>query len=136
MSAFQYLIGGTDWSLVALHNIVLVQSKENGIVTPVPYDFDWSGIVSTKYSFPDYRLPIKSVRERIYRGICRKPEEWDAVLQAFRDKKSSVYSVYDSFPALDARYTRDTRDYLDGFYEVIDRPGSVKLELINTCREA
>src|SRR6185503_11877693 len=53
MSAFQYLIGGTDWSLVALHNVVLVQMKDNGNVIPVPYDFDWSGIVSTKYAFPD-----------------------------------------------------------------------------------
>ena len=135
MSAFEYLIGGTDWSLVALHNIVLVQDK-GGAVVPVPYDFDWSGIVYTKYSFPDYRLPIKTVRERIYRGICRKPEEWEPVMAAFKEKKISLYSVYDSFPALDPKYAKDTKDYLDGFYQVIDRPATLKLELINTCKEA
>ncbi len=136
MSAFEYLIGGTDWSLVALHNIVLTQNKETGAVVPVPYDFDWSGIVSTKYSFPDYRLPIKTVRDRIYRGICRTPEQWQPVLQRFRDNKAGFYAVYDSLPALDARYVKETRQYLDDFYEVLERPGSVKLELINTCREA
>jgi hypothetical protein len=136
MSAFQYLIGGTDWSLVGLHNIVLVQNKENGTVTPVPYDFDWSGIVFTKYSFPDYRLPIKSVRERIYRGVCRKPEEWEPVLQVFREKKNALYAVYDGLPALDPKYARETRDYLDGFYQVIEKPSALKLEMINTCKQA
>jgi hypothetical protein len=136
MSAFEYLIGGTDWSLVALHNVVLAQNKENGAVVPVPYDFDWSGIVYTKYSFPDYRLPIKSVRERIYRGVCRKPEEWEPILQAFREKKVSLYSVYDNFPTLDPKYTKDTKDYLDGFYQVIEKPSQLKLEMINTCKQA
>ena len=136
MSAFEYLIGGTDWSLVALHNVVLIQQKESGAVIPVPYDFDWSGIVWTKYSFPDYRLPIKTVRDRIYRGICRKPEEWEPVLAAFREKKMSLLSVYDSFPELDAKYAKETKDYLNGFYQVIDRPGSLKVEMINPCRAA
>ena len=136
MSAFQYLIGGTDWSLVGLHNVVLIQQKETGAVVPVPYDFDWAGIVWTKYSFPDYRLPIKTVRDRIYRGICRKPEEWEPVLSAFREKKVSLFSVYDSFPQLDSKYTRETKEYLNGFYQVIERPGSLKVEMINPCREA
>jgi hypothetical protein len=136
MSAFQYLIGNTDWSLVGLHNIVLTQNKETGAVVPVPYDFDWTGIVNTKYSFPDYRLPIKSVRERIYRGVCRKPEEWEPVLQAFREKKVSLYSVYDGFPAVDAKYVKDTKDYLEGFYQVIDKPSQMKIEMINACKQA
>jgi hypothetical protein len=116
--------------------VVLIQQKETGAVVPVPYDFDWSGIVSTKYSFPDYRLPIKTVRDRIYRGICRKPEEWEPVLSAFREKKVSLFSVYDSFPELDSKYARETKEYLNGFYQVIERPGSLKVEMINPCREA
>ena len=55
---------------------------------------------------------------------------------AFREKKVSLFSVYDSFPALDAKYSKETKDYLSGFYQVIDRPGSLKVEMINPCREA
>ncbi|MBI4501258.1 MAG: hypothetical protein HY700_08870 [Gemmatimonadetes bacterium] len=136
MSAFEYLIGGTDWSLVALHNIVLTQNKETGAVIPVPYDFDWSGIVFTKYSFPDYRLPIKTVRERIYRGICRTYEQWQPVLQRFQEQKGSFYAAYDSLPLLDPKYSKEVRDYLDGFYKTIERPASVKVDLIGPCKEA
>jgi hypothetical protein len=136
MSAFQYMIGNTDWSLVALHNIVLAQTHESGSIVPVPYDFDWTGIVYTRYSFPDYRLPIKSVRERVYRGICRTNEQWQPILQRFQERKPSLYAVYDSLPALDPKYSKDTREYLDGFFQAISRPGSVKAELITPCKEA
>ncbi|MBI4419944.1 MAG: hypothetical protein HY560_03895 [Gemmatimonadetes bacterium] len=136
VSLFEYLIGGTDWSLVALHNIVLVQNKENGVVVPIPYDFDWGGLVNTKYSFPDYRLPIKSVRERLYRGVCRTPEQWAPVLQKFRDQKEALYAVYQSLPDLDPKYVKETREYLDAFYKVIDNPNAVKSEIIGPCRQA
>src|SRR5437879_942125 len=64
---FQYMIGNTDFAVTALHNIVLIQDSV-GIVYPVPYDFDWSGIISTPYAFPDSRLPISTVRHRLWSG--------------------------------------------------------------------
>lgn len=128
------MIGGSDWSLAALHNIVLFQHRETGAVWPMAYDFDWTGIVWTRYSFPDSRLPIKSVRERLYRGICLTPQEWAPILSRFQDKKSALYAVYDSLPDLDPKYVRETREYLDEFFEVISDPRRMKREMIDTCR--
>src|SRR5256712_1991946 len=71
---FEYLIGNTDFSVGGLHNIVLIRDSA-GTVFAVPYDFDWSGVISTSYAVPDPRLRIKSVRERLYRGYCRTPEQ-------------------------------------------------------------
>lgn len=134
VSAFEYMIGGSDWSLVALHNIVLFQDRKTGAVWPMAYDFDWTGIVWTRYSFPDYRLPIKSVRQRLYRGVCRTPEEWAPILSKFQEKKKELYAVYDSLPELDQRYVKQTREYLDEFFEVINNPRKMKREMIDTCR--
>jgi len=134
VSAFEYMIGGSDWSLVALHNIVLFQDKETGAVWPMAYDFDWTGIVWTSYSFPDHRLPIKSVRERLYRGMCRTPEQWAPILSTFQEKKPELYAVYDSLPELDPKYVKHTREYLAAFFEVIGNPRKMKREMIDTCR--
>ncbi|MBI4421723.1 MAG: hypothetical protein HY560_12935 [Gemmatimonadetes bacterium] len=136
VSTFEYLIGGTDWSLVALHNIVLFQHQETGVVWPMAYDFDWSGIVWTRYSFPDYRLPIRSVRERLYRRPCRTAAEWVAILSTFQEKKAALYAVYDSLPELEPKYVKQTKEYLDQFFRVIRDPRTVKQELIDTCRQA
>lgn len=134
VSAFEYLIGGSDWSLPGLHNVLLLRQLETGAVWPVAYDFDWTGIVDAPYAFPDARLPIKSVRERYYRGICRTAEEWGPVLGRFHAARDALYAVYDSLPDLDPGYVKDTRRYLDDFFAVIGDPGRMKHELIDRCR--
>lgn len=133
VSAFEYLIGGSDWSLPGLHNIELFQHRATGAVWPVAYDFDWTGIVNTSYASPDYRLPIRSVRERLYRGICRTPEEWAPVIARFEAAREALYAVYDSLPALDPKYVEQTREYLDRFFEIIGRPDRLKREMIDPC---
>jgi hypothetical protein len=134
VSAFLYLIGGSDWSLPGLHNILLFRPQEPGDMLPVAYDFDWTGIVNTSYAKPDHRLPIRSVRERLYRGICRTPEEWGPVLAGFKEAKAALYAVYDSVPGLDPGYIHDTRRYLDEFFEMIADPRRLQREMIDPCR--
>src|SRR5256885_2062303 len=70
IAVFEYMIANTDWSVGGLHNIVLTEDT-SGTVYPVPYDFDWSGVISTPYARPDARLNITSVRQRLFRGYCR-----------------------------------------------------------------
>lgn len=134
VSAFEYLIGSSDFSLAGLHNVLLYRMRDTGALLPVAYDFDWTGIVNTSYAKPDYRLPIRSVRERLYRGICRTPEEWAPVLAKFQSAKEALYAVYDSVPGLDPGYIRDTRRYLDRFFEVIGDPSRLRREMIDPCR--
>ncbi len=134
VSAFEYMVGSTDWALSVLHNIVLFQDKTTGVVRVMAYDFDWTGLVNTKYSFPDYRLSIKSVRERLYRGICRTPEQWAPVIAQFQAKKAAIYAVYDSLPDLDPRYAKDSKQYFDEFYATLGNPRRFKQDLIDTCK--
>ena len=133
-AVFLYMIGGTDWSLSGLHNIELMLDEQRHIYYPVPYDFDWTGIVNTSYAVPDRRLRIKSVRDRLYRGPCLSADHWNAVLATFRERKAEIYALYETVPGLSAGYVRDTHRYLDAFYEVIDDPGKFNRELINRCR--
>ena len=44
--------------------------------------------------------------------------------------------MYDGFPGLDPKYAKDTKDYLEACYQVIEKPSQVKLEMINTCKQA
>ncbi|HEU5169771.1 MAG TPA: hypothetical protein VFU46_04495, partial [Gemmatimonadales bacterium] len=71
VAVFEYLVGNTDWSVVMIHNIRLVQIEGRPSFFPVAYDFDWSGLVNAPYARPDPRLGTKTVRERVYRGACR-----------------------------------------------------------------
>jgi hypothetical protein len=133
VSLFEYMIGGTDWSLTMLHNVVLYLDKKTQAIWPMAYDFDWTGIVNTKYSFPDARLGIKSIQDRRYRGICRSEAQWAPIVSMFQAKKAAVYAVYDSLPQLDPKYVRETKKYLDEFYAVLDDPRRFKREMVSSC---
>lgn len=66
LAVFQFLIGNTDWSVAALHNIVAVVPP-TGTPVPVPYDFDYAGFVDTPYAVPAENLGTSSVRTRVFR---------------------------------------------------------------------
>jgi hypothetical protein len=122
---FEYMIGNTDFSIYALHNIRLVGTQSATIYT-VPYDFDLSGLVNTRYAIADRSFGLKSVRDRLYRGPCRTEAELEPVLAHFRGRKTEVLALYDSLPELDSAYRREAKSYLDEFYRTIDRQGDVK----------
>ena len=134
VAAFEYMVGGTDWSLLALHNIRLIQSETLGKMVPVPYDFDYAGVVDTRYAVPDPRLQIKSVRERVYRGNCRTVEAWAPVLQRFTEERDSIYALYRGQADLNPKYANEAIKYYDQFYEVIGNPKSLKRELVEPCK--
>jgi hypothetical protein len=123
-SVFEYMVGNTDWSLFALHNLVLVRLQDRTTLT-VPYDFDMSGLVNAQYAIPDRQLGIKTVRDRLYRGPCRPAAEIEPVLDQFRQHKQEIFALYDSATALSADYRREAKDYLGEFFALIDRKGEV-----------
>ena len=135
MMLFEYMIGNTDLSVSAQHNVRLVETPANEIF-PVPYDFDFSGLVNTTYSGVDKRLPIQSVRDRLYRGPCRTVEELETFFVRFRALKTEIYAVYDAIPNMAASDRREARAYLDDFYRTIDRPRDQKRTFIDPCVNA
>lgn len=130
---FQYMIGNTDFSLLMLHNYRIVQTDTSMGFYPVAYDFDWSGLVSAPYARPDYRLPIKRVTDRLYRGGCHSPELLAETVKLFKEKKGEIYGVLKDIKELDPKRLAEATDYLDEFFKMIDDPGEVKREFRRVC---
>jgi hypothetical protein len=138
IDVFQYMIGNTDWSGVRMHNMEIIQILPSTFLT-VPYDFDFSGIIDTRYARPDAKLPIRSVRQRLFRGVCpeqvgREPADYDAVYQEFREMKEELYDLWRQMPDLDEDRLKDTLEYLDDFFETMDDPEEIQDRLIDHCR--
>jgi hypothetical protein len=133
LSLFEFMVGNTDWSLGALHNIYLLQDSV-GIVTPVAYDWDWSGLVNTRYSVPDYRLPIKRVTERHFMGPCHTLAEWAPTLTRYREQKGALDAVWSAIPDLSPGKQAQAAKYLEGFWRIIDSERDFKNTVMRTCR--
>lgn len=132
MMLFEYMIGNTDVSIVKVHNVKLMVNQAR-VIRPVPYDFDFSGLVDTPYANPDRRLGIDSVTDRLYRGPCRTEAELESALERFRAQKTAVLALYDSLPDLAQAYRKRARSYLEAFYATIENRDRAKKAFIDGC---
>ena len=135
LAVYQYLIGNTDWSIPALHNVVLIQQVQ-GESAPlaVPYDFDYSGVVNAHYAIPPAQLDLSSVRERRYRGFCRPEAELAPAFAFFNQQQEAIYALYQNNSFLEQKQIKSTLAYFDEFYETINNPKKVKWEFLENCR--
>ena len=123
MSVFQYLVGNTDWSLltaydedICCHNVDLFDI--DGRLLPVPYDFDFSGVVNAAYAEPNPNLPIKRVTQRRFRGYCKS--SIDVVAAAARTivaMQDQVLGMAREVPALKDDYVARRIRFLGDFFE-------------------
>lgn len=134
LSVFQYMIGNTDWSVLYTHNIKLIMEKPDSRPIPIPYDFDWCGMVNPIYAVPSYKLGIKSVEERIYRGYERPMEDFKIVFDYIESKKEEIYSLYTNSLLSDQQKARSIK-YLDEFFQVISDDELIMKEFIEVSRK-
>ena len=130
---WQYFVGNSDFSIRALHNIVLLYRNETYV--PVARDFDWSGAVNARYATPNPVLPIRTVRQRIMRGYCAPQTEYEKVFALFKEKKDAIYALYSDEigSLLKPGVVRSTLSYFDEFYKTIDNPKSAQRDIIDAC---
>ena len=133
MMLFEYMIGNTDFSLWALHNVRLVQDPARTLF-PVPYDFDLSGLVAAPYAIPEPRLGIRSVSDRLYRGPCRTVDELEAAASMLREKRPDILALVDRTSGLDSGARSEVKNYLESFFKTIERPASIKRQFVDGCK--
>lgn len=135
LDMFQYMIGNTDYSSFALHNIKLViDTGKKTEPIAIPYDFDWSGIIYANYATPRFDFELKDVRERLYRGFIKPREIVDKAIARFNLKKTEIYKLVSDCTQLRKSEKNRVLNYLDEFYKVINDERSIKSEFMDKAR--
>jgi len=138
---FQFMIGNTDWSVrkgpaaeECCHNgkVVGPPDSRNGWVV-LPYDFDQSGIINTSYAMPSELLPIKSVRQRLYRGFCSGNAQLDSTIAMFNDKRTAIEGLFSNGPDASSN-NKAALKYLRGFYEIVNDSKKRQKQIIGRCQ--
>lgn len=111
LSAFQYLIGNTDFSLPQVRNIKLFRSNTTQKLIPVAYDFDFSALVSAKYARPASHLGQQRVADRLFLGLHVSDAQMAQTLALFEAKQSELQAIINDQKLL----TRTTRDEMIAF---------------------
>ncbi len=139
VSMFEYFIGNTDFSPITgppgetcCHNTVLLEDPA-GVLYPVPYDFDMSGMVDAPYAGADRRFQIEDVKTRVYRGRCQNNEHVPATIDAFMSARTGIEQLLQDTPELSGKTRRDMSRYVQSFYATIEDEARVRKLFLQSC---
>ena len=139
VALFEYMVSNLDWSMSAgpaggscCHNMKPISSTGAAIsYIPVPYDFDYSGLVNAPYAVPPDG--DGSVTSRVYRGYCAHNQQALAAAELFRSRMSPMLAALDSVPGLEAGSKRKAASFLNGFFDQIATDQSANDRILKRC---
>lgn len=139
---FQHMIANHDWSMRAgpagencCHNAKMI-TPARGVAAgaiPIPYDFDFSGLVNAPYATPPDALHLGSVRQRLYRGYCMHNGEAYAVAVQFRAAKPQLIAAITSTPGIDPKTASRAAAFLEPFFADIASNDTVREKVLKSC---
>ena len=132
---FQYFIGNTDWLLPTCKNCEII-SLESGVMIPIAYDFDFSGMVSTNYAVPNSSLGLRTITERYFLGHKKKMADLDPVLALFQAKKEALIKTVNDFEYLPKKERKRMVKYMEAFYKVLGKPKLVKRAFVHPMADS
>ena len=139
---FEHMISNHDWSMRAnvqgencCHNSKLIGRGGLGAgeAMPIPYDFDFSGLVSPPYAGPPPDFGIATVRDRYFRGYCVHSAQFVPVAAQFRAARPQILAALASTPQLDEKNVRRASAFIDQFFAKIATDRDVAANLTKRC---
>ena len=132
LALFNYMILNTDYSVSIVHNIELVSIDHFKPPIPVPYDFDWSGMIDIPYDSP-YADSKTRYTGRVYKGPCIKRRERKEVFPHMLSKRGELFDLYAGFPYLDSEIKGRNMQDLRMFYIIMEDKELVRQEFKKNC---
>jgi hypothetical protein len=142
-AVFEYMISNLDWAMTAghagedcCHNARLMSAEgatgtSTGLI-PVPYDFDYAGLVNAPYAVPPDGFDVANVKVRRYRGFCAHNEEAKAFLAEISTRRAELMAILNETPQMEDRTRRNAAGYLGDFFEEAGSPSKVA-HLMKAC---
>ncbi len=134
MSLFNYMILNTDYSVPIVHNVELVIHDHFSPPIPVPYDFDWSGIINIPYESPFAATKAK-FSGRQYKGPCINRNELERSFSVMLAKREQLFNLYRDFPYLDEDMRSRSLQDLSMFFIIITSRELIRQEFIKNCED-
>ena len=128
VAVFEYMISNYDWSMRAgpkgedcCHNArLLTDGAPASLLTVVPYDFDFSGLVDAPYADPPEGIPVDNVRQRNYRGYCMHLAQARAFAAQLSPRRAELLGVFAQVPGLEPREQSKASAFIQGFFNDLD----------------
>lgn len=132
---FQFMIGNTDWSTVVQHNIAVMQLPNKSYI-PLCYDFDMAGFVNAPYAVVNPLIPINSVTERYYWGVCREASLFQNTREYYLSIENNIWDAYGKVsPSLSPNEQESTKKFLTAYFDILKDDKKFRDNIFSNCRK-
>jgi len=107
--------------------IDLIQAAPNKDTLLVPYDFDFSLMVSAIYAHRS--------DNNTYRGFCHTEEEYKLTIEKFNRKKQEILNLYTTTDLISEESKDHSLRLIRSFYSIINNQKRLKLEILDKCED-
>jgi hypothetical protein len=137
---YQYMVSNLDWSMTGsppgedcCHNsrLAVLKGATTDIV-PLPYDFDYAGLVDAPYAVPPDSIKLANVRVRRYRGFCAHNEQAKAYIAELSSRRAALLTLLDKTPEMEQGSRQKAGSYLAGFFDQVATPDKVA-DMMGAC---
>ena len=115
VSVFQYMIGNPDWRIDHVQNVKLLLKGDK--IIPVPYDFDFSGLVDAPYAIPLGSKGMTDIRQRIYLGFEEEPTNLYNALYSIYGNRALLVNMIEDMKYISRISRDDMKAYLMEFFD-------------------
>lgn len=136
MSLFHYMVGQGDFSVTGRHNLkilALASPPPQGFI-PVPYDFDYCGLVDAPYAIPNEDWGYTDVKERYFMGACRPESTHLLTMHKLAEHRKEIEDLISDFEYMEERTKKNMLNYISSYFQETERKGFVEYSLDATCR--
>ena len=119
---FNYLILNSDWQIFNLHNVEIVGTEGDNLLIPIPYDFDYAGLVGTTYAVQRPNVAAESVQTPVWLGRNITPAELLTGTEHFMSLRLVAEAFVSDHPTLSEREKKRWLRRMADFYATIDSP--------------
>jgi len=116
---FNYMIGNADYDVNGMRNVKIFRKGDELI--PVPYDFDFSGIVNASYAIPSSDYGLQQVTDRVYLGSMDSLHRLHSTKSYFFMKEKKFVKLIETFRRLDRVSKDEMVSYIQNFYSSIHK---------------
>lgn len=120
MAFFQFLIANNDWSVAQRHNIITVKLKSIDRLVPIPYDFDYAGLINQKYIKPEAEFPPMTVEDRKLRLSAIHKDELEAVRDFYNRIRPALTTKLEAAAFLNNDDRQFISHEISTFYDILN----------------
>lgn len=132
-TAFNFLIGNRDWSIVSSRNAKLFYDSLTHKYIVIPYDFDYANIVGATYRRENRPASMAHPFDRIYEGEYFATRAGD-ILRQFSSSRASLLGMVDTaLNPMDKSRRKKIKRYLEEWYYHISNAPDKELQYGFVC---